>query len=91
MQNVRPKVRVDFNEFVEEDMVLLSKTDNLRTAEGEQLLLREGMELVVFMDDVDESGSPRQLSAFGRAERNRASDWSKHISWVVRIVSWVET
>lgn len=84
----RPRIRVDFNEMVEQDVVLLAKSDEVVDSSGERIVLREGLRVYLYMDDADERGNPRPLLASGVAERNDANDWSRMARWRCRIDKW---
>jgi hypothetical protein len=81
----KPRFEVDFNEMVSDNICLLSQTDKRADASGHIITLREGMEVDVFMEDLDEDDNPDPLIASGIAQHNTAEDWSKHVKWVVVI------
>jgi len=82
----RPTLEVDFNEMLEPDLVLLSATDTRRDRRGEVVELREGMEILIYMDDLDIDGRRDDLVATGVVERNHSSDdWCAHVRWCCRI------
>lgn len=84
----RPRIAVDFNEMVDEDVVLLSREDSKRDSSGALVPLRAGLRVFLYMEDADESGSPRNLLATGLVERNDADDWSSSVRWRCRIDGW---
>ncbi|WP_426106842.1 hypothetical protein [Massilia sp. TSP1-1-2] len=79
------KFCVDFNEMVEGNLVLFSADDTKRDTNGELVVLYEGMEVTVFMEDLDEIGNRDDLVASGRLELNVSDDWSRHVKWCCRI------
>lgn len=81
----QPRIEVDFNEMLESNLVLLSAEDTKRDANGEVLSLYEGLNLVVYMNDVGNDGKPDNLIARGIVERNYTSGWAKHVKWCCRI------
>ena len=80
-----PTFRVDFNELLEPDLVLLSKGDDLQDSAGRVVTLCEGMPVRVWDEDLGDGGERDDLVADGVVERNRASGWSQHVKWCCRI------
>lgn len=81
----QPRIRVDFNEMVEDNLVLLSTEDKALDSAGNSVELAEGREVNVYEEDSDDRGNPDFLVATGLVERNRAQDWSSHVRWCCRI------
>ena len=65
-----PRIYVDFNEMLEEDLVLFSKEDSKKDSAGNFVQLFEGLFVKIYMDDVDEAGNVDNLIAEGIVERN---------------------
>lgn len=86
----KPRVRVDFNEMVEQDLVLLSKQDHVTDSDGQRIELTPGLRVFLYMPDTDDDGKPCALVATGLAELNTATDWSAHVKWCCRIDAWGE-
>lgn len=84
----RARLRVDFNELVEEDLVLLSVEDEKTDSDGNRVLLKNGMRVYLYMEDADEGGRPTNLLATGVVEENRAAGWAAHVEWCCRIDGW---
>ena len=84
----RPRINVDFNEMVEDDLVLLSKYNAKEDSAGRMVELREGLSVFVFMDDSDEHGSPGALIADGLAERITGVGWDGAARWACRLDAW---
>lgn len=80
-----PRVRVDFNEMVENNLVLLCKEDIKIDCHDKPVQLSEGLKIEVFEVDSDEDGVPDFLIATGVVELNRLDDWSSHVKWCCRI------
>ena len=80
-----PIFYVDFNEMVENDLVLLSAGDSKTDVNGTVVLLREGMLIRVYTDDLDEKGNYDNLVASGVVEKNLQPGWSSHVKWCCRI------
>jgi hypothetical protein len=84
----RSRFYVDFNELIEQDLVALAKDDTKITSTGERVVLREGLAIEVYSDDVNDKGEPDNLIASGVVERNSAMGWAAHIKWNCRIDSY---
>jgi hypothetical protein len=84
----RPRLLVDFNEMVEEDVVLLSREDTRRDSSGNLVELRVGLRVYLYTEDADDSGAPCHLLATGIVELNDADDWSSSVRWRCRIDQW---
>lgn len=80
-----PILYVDFNEMLAPDLVLLSAGDAKKAYDGTVVVLREGMEVEVYMDDPDIDGTPDNLVATGRVEANVDTTWSGRVKWCCRI------
>jgi hypothetical protein len=84
----RARFRVDFNELLEQNLVLLSREDTRLTSSGESVLLHEGLAIEVYDEDLDDEGGPDCLVASGIVERNVSSArWAQHVKWCCRIDS----
>jgi hypothetical protein len=81
----RPRIYVDFNEMVEPDLVLLSKTDIKADSQGFPVRLNQGLTVHVYMDDPDEHGNPGVLIADGVVERGPGHGWTAAAKWCCRI------
>ncbi|WP_407404110.1 hypothetical protein [Chryseobacterium sp.] len=81
-----PRIYVDFNEMVEEDLVLLSKNDTELDSAGNLVHLSENMFIKIYMDDVDEANKIDNLLAEGIVERNTINEgWGTIAKWNCRI------
>lgn len=81
-------MRVDFNELVQEDLVLLSKTDSVTDSDGNAFLLKEGVNVFVYEFNRYEDGTEEYLLADGIVELNDPNInglWSKAVKWCCRI------
>jgi len=58
----RPRIYVDFNELLEPDLVLLSKTDVRAELVWGGGCLVEGLRVYVYEDDTDEHGRPDNVN-----------------------------
>jgi hypothetical protein len=77
---------VDFNEMLEANLVLLSAGDEKLDDQGKIVLLREGLEVTVLMEDFDVTGRVDSLVAIGVVEQNRSdASWGRHVKWCCRI------
>lgn len=86
----RPRIEVDFNEFVDQDVVLLAAEDYRVDSIGQRIEMREGLRVYLYCDDSDDAGRPSYLLASGIAERHQATDWSARAKWRCRIDEWGE-
>jgi hypothetical protein len=84
----KPRLVVDFNEMVADDLVLLARDDEKRDSSGAMISLSEGMRVHLYMDDADENGDPGFLLATGIVERNTSEGWSAGPRWCCRIDRW---
>ena len=64
------RLYVDFNELIENDLVLLSQQDIKLDYGGKEVLLFQGKQVDIYMDDRDENGFIDNLVASGTVELN---------------------
>lgn len=64
------KLYVDFNELIEDDLVLLSQQDVKLDYKGNLVSLFPGKRVEIYMDDIDENGVRDNLIARGIVELN---------------------
>lgn len=81
----RPRICVDFNEMVEEDLVLLSQTDVKPDSDGNEVHLYEGHPVYIYEPDCDLDGNRDDLVADGIVERNTHGGWTAAAKWNCRI------
>jgi hypothetical protein len=84
----KPRIQVDFNELVQSDVVLLSKTDLVVDSAGVGILLTEGLPVFVYEYNHYADGTEEYLLADGIAELNNTAfngEWSKAAKWCRRI------
>lgn len=84
----KARIQVDFNELVQPDLVLLSKTDNAVDSEGNEILLFEGLKVFVYEFNHYDDGIKEYLLASGVAELNDPNvngQWSNAAKWCCRI------
>ncbi len=81
----RPRLYVDFNEMVEPDLVLLAQEDGKVDSSGNTVVLRDGLAVHVYMDDVDENGRRGVLIADGVVEKSPGTGWTAPARWCCRI------
>lgn len=82
----RPRIYVDFNEMVEDDLVLLSKDDTKYDCEGNEIQLFAGKIVDIYMNDIDAQGYTDNLIASGTVELNYSKLFSV-CKWNCRIDS----
>lgn len=86
----RARIKVDFNEMVSENLVLLSKSDSVKDSEGNLIELQEGKELHIYEFNKYDDGEEEYLLACGVAELNdpeKNGSWTKAAKWCCRINS----
>ena len=66
----KPRLYVDFNELVEEDLVLLSQEDIKHDCDGNEVHLYAGKVVDIYSEDTDENGYEDNLIASGVVEKN---------------------
>jgi hypothetical protein len=84
----KARLQVDFNELVQNDLVLLSKTDEVIDSDGQSFTLSEGMQISIYEYNEYENGEKEYLLADGIAELNKPKingSWSKAAKWCCRI------
>jgi len=84
----KPKIRVDFNELVKKDLLLLSDLDKVQDSEGNEIELAEGLAISVYEFNHYDNGEKEYILAEGIAERNdpeKNGRWSMNAKWCCRI------
>ena len=80
------RIAVDFNEMLEPDLVLLSKTDSRTNSCGETVVLHEGLLVHLYEADVGPDDRASNLIADGVVERNVSNaSWAATAKWCCRI------
>ena len=64
------RLYVDFNELIDEDLVLLSQTDVKLDQHGNEVFLYPGKHVDIYTDDIDDNGCVDNLIASGVVELN---------------------
>ena len=54
---MKPKIEVNFNEIIDDFKILLSQSDMIIDSEGNEILLKEGLEIDIFEPDYDEQNN----------------------------------
>ena len=80
-----PRIYVDFNEMVESNLVLLSKTDFKEDSDGNLIELKEGMVVKIYENSENENNEEDNLIAEGTVELNTYKDWASAAKWNCRI------
>lgn len=86
----KARIRVDFNELVQSDLVLLSQGDLIVDSSGTEILLTEGLPVFVYEYNNYADGEQEYLLADGLVELNDTAVnglWSKAAKWCCRIDS----
>lgn len=86
------RVYVDFNEMLDEFIVLLSRADSKPDEEGNAFFFEEGKQVSVYMDDYNLDNVRDDLIADGTSELNPyfGSDrtgWGSNVKWILKIDS----
>jgi hypothetical protein len=81
----RARIYVDFNNMLENDLVLLSSRDFISDSENVQKRLYAGLKVFVYMADVDENRKEDNLLAQGVVEENPGDGWNVTTRWCCRI------
>lgn len=88
-----PRVRVDFNECVGQDLVLLAKSDLVKCEDGGELLLEPGLPVIAFEYNEYADGTTECLYAHGLVERNDPAvngEWTRNARWCCRFNGGVQ-
>jgi hypothetical protein len=81
------RIKVDFNELVTPDELLLSQKDSVVDEAGNPITLIEGATLGVYEDDPNNDGAPDRLIADGTALLNHYGGWTSAAKWLLKIDS----
>ena len=76
---------VDFNEMLEDNLILFSKDDVKKDKTGNDVKIYNNMHVYMFMDDFNDNGERDDLIAEGKIELNTNQGWSSHVKWCCRI------
>jgi hypothetical protein len=80
------RIYVDFNEMLEDNLVLLSKTDIKKDSQGNEIMLYEGLKVKIYEDNLNDSDEEDNLIAEGVVELNISTEsWAKAAKWNCRI------
>lgn len=78
------RLQADFNGLFSE-LLCLSHEETCRGEDGQPIVVREGMTVVAFDEDVDDNGKPDNLIASGTVERSPNWLSCRGSRWVLRI------
>ena len=84
----KARIRVDFNELIEPDLVLLSKTDIVEDSDGNSIELTTGKIISIYEFNEYAGGEKEYLLAEGIAELNNPAnngEWTRIVKWCWRI------
>lgn len=83
----QPRLYVDLNEMITDDIALLSKEDSKTDSAGNLVSFYDQMPVLIYSDDASDTGEPDNLLANGVAIKYDLSkySWCKHVKWCVRI------
>ena len=80
----KPRIKVDFNELMEPDLVLISQTDERTDSEGHIIKLFSGAFVYLYEYNKYDDGEEEYLLAEGIVELNDKL-MNKHAKWSCRI------
>ena len=78
------RIYVDFNEMIEENLVMLSETDIKEDSKGNKIELKEGLKVKLYSDDLCGCNESDNLIADGVVELN-TGNWGREPKWNCRI------
>jgi hypothetical protein len=81
----KARIYVDFNELIDDDLVLLSKTDLKLDSNGLKIKLEEGMHVSIYEENEDDEGIIDNLIADGIVVKNTFGGWTSEAKWLCRI------
>jgi hypothetical protein len=84
----KARIRVDFNELVQPNVVLLSQADLVVDSRGTEVPLTEGLPVSIYEYNDYADGEQEYLLADGVAELNDTAVnglWCKQVKWCCRI------
>ncbi|MCG8580068.1 MAG: hypothetical protein MI866_09135 [Bacteroidales bacterium] len=81
------RLHVDFNEMIEEDLVLLSKTDFKQDSNGNMVELKEGIHVKLYDHDLSSCNEVDNLITGGVVELNTHAGSAGEAKWCCRIDS----
>ena len=81
----KARLKVDFNEMIEEDLVLLSKTDFKKDSKGKLIELHAGLHIKIYDNDLSSCSEEDNLIAEGIVELNTHIAWASEAKWNCRI------
>lgn len=83
----KPRIYVDLNEIVTEDIVLLSKEDTKADSDGNIVVFHDNMPVYIYSDDASDTGEEDNLLADGIAIKYDLKEYPgwTHVKWCVRI------
>ena len=79
------RIYVDFNEMIEENLVILSDTDIKEDSKGNKIELKEGLKVKLYSDDLCGCNESDNLIADGEVELNTHGNWDREPKWNCRI------
>lgn len=79
------RLHVDFNEMIEDDLVLLSKTDFKTDSKGNVIELKEGLKIKIYDNDLSSCNEIDNLIAEGIIELNKHEGGNQDVKWNCRI------
>ena len=81
---MKPKIEVNFNEIIDDFKILLSQSDMIIDSEGNEILLKEGLEIDIFDPDYDEQNNRDDIVANGFVTEC-VNQLYKQVKWCCKI------
>lgn len=80
-------IPVDFNEMIDDNIILLSKTDTKFNSRGKPITLYEGMPISIYEESVYEDGEFEYLIAEGTVIKHDLNKYPcfPYVKWLCRI------
>ncbi len=89
-----PRIRVDFNELLDSNLVLLAQGHRVICEDGSELELQAGLPVIAFEYNEYADGTTEYLYVQGRAERNDSAqngEWTSKAQWCCRFSGDVQS
>jgi len=82
----RPRIKVDFNEMIDKDLIFLSQTDIRIDSSGKSITLESGLQVYIYEYNKYDDGQEEMFIAAGVVELHDKVI-NKNVKWCCRINS----
>lgn len=82
---IEARIYVDFSEMIEDNLVLLSKSDTVIDSQGNTIKLKEGLKVKLYSDDLSGCTEKDNLIADGVVVLNTNNMWMQDAKWNCRL------